>query len=45
MWRTYWGQLGWLDYNASAAWYMLLLALVVVNIACLHLAAAPARPT
>ncbi len=35
MLRTYWGQLGWLDYSAPIGWYYLLLALVVVNLACL----------
>ncbi|MEO5820045.1 MAG: DUF2142 domain-containing protein [Vicinamibacteraceae bacterium] len=35
MWVTYWGQLGWLDYNAPLWWYALILALVAVNIACL----------
>ena len=35
MWRTYWGKLGWMDYNAPAGWYWLMLALLVVNVACL----------
>jgi hypothetical protein len=35
MWRTYWGKLGWLDYNAADGWYWLMLALLVVNVACL----------
>ena len=43
LWRTYWGKLGWLDYNASAGWYWLMLALLVVNIACL--CCRPRRPT
>jgi hypothetical protein len=43
MWRTYWGKLGWLDYNATAGWYALMLALLVVNIACLIWR--PRRPT
>ncbi len=35
LWRSYWGQLGWLDYGAPDAWHWLLLALVAVNVACL----------
>jgi hypothetical protein len=35
MLRTYWGQLGWLDYSAPIGWYYLLLALLAVNVACL----------
>jgi hypothetical protein len=35
MWRTYWGQLGWLDYGAPIGWYYLLLALFVINVGCL----------
>ena len=43
MWHSYWGKLGWLDYNASAGWYVLMLVLLVVNIACLIWR--PRRPT
>jgi hypothetical protein len=43
LWRTYWGKLGWLDYNASAGWYWLMLVLLLVNIACLIWR--PRRPT
>jgi hypothetical protein len=42
MWRSYWGQLGWLDYEATDGWYWLMLALVIVNGACL--AWRPQRP-
>lgn len=34
MWRTYWGQLGWLDYAAPSGWYLLMLLAVVANVAC-----------
>jgi hypothetical protein len=35
MWVTYWGQLGWLDYNAPLWCYWALLAIVGVNVGCL----------
>jgi hypothetical protein len=35
LWRSYWGQLGWLDYGAPVGWHWLLLALLVVNVGCL----------
>jgi hypothetical protein len=35
IWVSYWGRLGWLDYQAAAWWYWLLVALVAVNVACL----------
>lgn len=35
MWQMYWGRLGWLDYQAPIAWYWLVLALAVGNLACL----------
>ena len=34
IWRSYWGQLGWLDYRAADGWYWLVLALALVNLAC-----------
>jgi hypothetical protein len=43
IWRTYWGKLGWLDYYAPAGWYVLMLVLLLVNIACLIWR--PRRPT
>ena len=43
MWRTYWGKLGWLDYNASAGWYGLMLALLRRQHRLPDLAAAPAH--
>jgi hypothetical protein len=43
LWHEYWGRLGWLDYDAPAFWYWLMLALVAVNVACLLWR--PERPT
>jgi hypothetical protein len=42
LWRSYWGTLGWLDYFAPTAWYIVITALVAVNAGCL--AWRPVRP-
>jgi hypothetical protein len=34
IWEMYWGRLGWLEYVAPAAWYRLMLGLVVASAAC-----------
>jgi hypothetical protein len=34
VWIMYWGRLGWLEYNADPIWYLLLLALVAIGVAC-----------
>jgi hypothetical protein len=34
VWIMYWGRLGWLEYTADPIWYLLLLALVAIGVAC-----------
>jgi hypothetical protein len=34
IWITYWGKLGWLEYSLAPIWYWLVLAAVLIGIAC-----------